>query len=53
MERGNGRELLNAYVFKTLCEVREKAEEWMVDCNYHQPHQALNFKNPGDLSEQL
>lgn len=34
MERCNGnirRELLNAYVFDELAEVREKAEEWRVD----------------------
>lgn len=38
IERCNGsirRELLNAYVFKTLTEVRTKAEEWMVDYNYN------------------
>jgi len=37
IERCNGnirRELLNAYVFKTLDEVREKAEEYMLDYNY-------------------
>lgn len=56
VERCNGsirRELLNAYVFKTLNEVREKAEEWMVDYNYHRPHHALNFKTPADLMEQI
>ncbi|AHM62359.1 transposase [Flammeovirgaceae bacterium 311] len=34
VERCNGsirRELLNAYVFRTLSEVREKAEEWRLD----------------------
>jgi putative transposase len=56
VERCNGnirRELLNAYVFKTLTEVRKKAEEWMVDYNYHRPHQALNFKAPMDLLPEL
>lgn len=56
IERCNGsirRELLNAYVFKTLNEVRIKAEEWMYDYNYQRPHQALNFKTPMDLLEEI
>ncbi|MBC8988026.1 transposase family protein [Pedobacter sp. N36a] len=43
------RELLNADVFRTLDEVREKAEEWMYDYNNHRPHKALGFKTPADL----
>ena len=56
IERCNGnirRELLNAYVFKTLDEVREKAEEYMIDYNHHRPHQALNFKTPVELLENV
>lgn len=56
IERCNGsirRELLNAYIFNSLNEVREKTEEWMVDYNYHRPHQALNFKSPADLLQKL
>lgn len=56
VERCNGnirRELLNAYVFKTLNEVREKAEEWMMDYNQERPHEALNFKAPRDLLQEL
>lgn len=56
IERCNGsirRELLNAYVFKTLNEVRAKAEEWMEDYNCNRPHQALNFKTPMDLLEEI
>ncbi len=52
VERCNGsirRELLNAYVFKTLTEVREKAEEWRLDYNCLRPHQALNYRTPADL----
>lgn len=52
VERLNGnirRELLNAYVFKTLTEVRQKADEWMFDYNYHRPHQALDQKTPMEL----
>jgi hypothetical protein len=44
VERCNGnirRELLNAYVFKTLNEVREKAEEWRLDYNCSRPHSSL------------
>ena len=44
VERCNGnirRELLNAYVFTSLNEVRQKAEEWRTDHNNHRPHKAL------------
>jgi putative transposase len=56
VERCNGnirRELLNAYVFKTLDEVRNKAEEWMVDYNYNRPHKSLNYKTPIDLLPEI
>lgn len=56
IERCNGnirRELLNAYVFKTLDEVRSKAEEYMVDYNYHRPHKGLNYRAPADLLEDV
>lgn len=49
IERMNGslrRELLNAYVFKTIHEVREKTEEWMLDYNTNRPHKSLNYKAP-------
>lgn len=49
IERCNGsirRELLNAYIFKTLKEVRVKTEEWRIDYNYNRPHEALNNKTP-------
>ena len=52
VERCNGSirsELLNAYVFKSLSEVRQKADEWMTDYNYHRPHKALNYQTPADL----
>jgi len=54
IERMNGslrRELLNAYVFKTLDEVREKTEEWMLDYNTKRPHKALNYKTPLQVSK--
>ncbi|MCC9138920.1 integrase core domain-containing protein [Pontibacter silvestris] len=34
----------DAYVFRTLSEVRQKTEERMEDYNHHRPHQVLNFK---------
>ncbi len=49
VERCNGnirRELLNAYVFTTLNEVRMKAEEWRIDYNCSRPHQSLGFVPP-------
>lgn len=49
VERLNGsirRELLNAYVFRTLDEVRQKAREWQYDYNHHRPHRALGYRPP-------
>jgi putative transposase len=56
VERCNGnirRELLNAYVFKTINEVRVKSEEYMHDYNYNRPHAALGYKTPMDLLENV
>jgi putative transposase len=52
VERLNGslrRELLNAYVFRTLDEVREKAQEWQHDYNHHRPHKSLGQQPPASL----
>jgi putative transposase len=52
VERCNGnirRELLNAYVFKTLGEVRTLAEQWRQDYNNKRPHAALNYKTPMEI----
>jgi putative transposase len=49
IERFNGsfrRELLNAYVFRNIREVRILAEEWMIDYNQNCPHKALNYLSP-------
>ena len=49
IERNNGslrRELLDAYHFFTLQEVRQMAEEWQQDYNCSRPHQALGFVPP-------
>lgn len=56
VERCNGnirKELLNAYVFKTLDEVRVKAQQWMIDYNTHRPHSSLNYKTPKEYSDEL
>lgn len=52
IERCNGslrRELLNAYVFKTIDEIRHKAEIWRQDYNQNRPHKALNYQTPIDV----
>lgn len=56
IERCNGsirKELLNANVFYSLKEVREKIEEWMLDYNHHRPHEALDYRTPVDLLEAI
>ena len=49
VERNNGslrKELLDAYLFFSLAEVREMAEEWQNDYNSSRPHQSLGFVPP-------
>jgi putative transposase len=49
IERNNGsmrKELLNAYLFYSLPEVRTMIEEWRQDYNCHRPHQSLGFVPP-------
>ena len=53
VERFNGnirRELLNAYVFRTISEVREMVEQWNYDYNNHRPHNALGNKTPAQVA---
>jgi len=52
IERLNGsfrKEILNAYVFRTIPEVKEIAGKWKEDYNYNRPHEALKNKAPMDL----
>ena len=54
VERLNGslrKELLNAYVFRTINEVREQVSEWKEDYNFHRPHDALKNKTPMEVYE--
>lgn len=49
VERFNGsfrRELLNAYVFRSLHEVRALAAEYIDDYNHDRPHKSLNYLTP-------
>lgn len=49
VERLNGslrRQLLNAYVFRTLDEVRQKALDWQYDYNHYRPHKSLGYQPP-------
>ena len=54
IERKNGsmrRELLNAYLFTSLSEVRIMTEEWRKDYNHYRPHKALRYMTPVEYRE--
>jgi putative transposase len=54
IERKNGsirRELLNAYLFKSLAEVRIMSEEWREDYNTERPHKSLGYLSPLKYAE--
>lgn len=56
VERCNGsirRELLNAYLFQTLDEVRQKAEEWRLDYNNVRPHKSLGWIPPTEYEKNI
>lgn len=51
VERGNGNirpELINAYVFQSLTEGREKAEEWRMNYNCSRPQASLDYVPPAE-----
>ena len=55
IERKNGslrRELLNAYVFTSLDELRAFCEEWRIDYNTERPHKSLGYLPPAMFAEQ-
>ena len=52
VERCNGnirKELLNPNIFRSIVEMREKAEEYKFDYNHHRPHSSLNYKTPIEM----
>ena len=54
VERKNGslrRELLNAYLFDSLQEVRIMCEEWRMYYNTQRPHKALKYLTPVKYAE--
>jgi putative transposase len=56
IERFNGsfrRDVLDAYLFEDINQIRTLAEEWMEDYNNHRPHDALNGRSPVDLWKTL
>jgi len=55
IERKNGsmrRELLNAYLFYNLSEVRAMSEQWRNDYNTERPHKSLGYLSPVKYAEQ-
>lgn len=53
VERNNGslrKELLDAYLFYSLNEVREMSQEWRQDYNHERPHEALGFVPPAEFN---
>lgn len=56
VERLNGSlrdELLNAYVFKNLRQVRERIEIWVEDYNQKRPHESLGNRTPKQVYEEF
>lgn len=55
IERKNGsirRELLNAYLFYSLSEVKEMSKEWQKDYNGERPHKSLGYQSPIEYAHQ-
>lgn len=54
IERKNGsirRELLNAYLFNSLAEVKVLSQEWRMDYNTERPHKSLGYLSPLQYAE--
>ena len=55
IESFNGRfrdECLNAQVFVSLHDARQKIETWRIDYNEHRPHGSLGDLTPQEFAEQ-
>jgi putative transposase len=55
VERCNGnirKEFLNPNLFRSVDELRNKAEEWKMDYNQFRPHSSLNYKTPNEMKEE-
>jgi len=56
VERLNGslrKELLDAYIFRTVHEVRSRVEVWKEDYNKHRPHDSLNNQSPHQFLQEF
>jgi len=56
IERKNGslrKELLDAFMFFSLEEVRKLVEEWRMDYNLERPHEALGFVPPAEYIQSV
>lgn len=54
IERFNGRfrdECLNANVFVSLHDARQKIEAWRIDYNEHRPHSSLGDVTPREFAD--
>jgi putative transposase len=45
-------DLLNAFLFKSLDDVNQKAQEWRIDFNENRPHKALGYRSPKSVLEE-
>ncbi len=45
------RELLNAYLFNSLAQVRYMSEQWRIDYNEERPHKSLGYLSPVKYAE--
>jgi putative transposase len=53
IERFNGtyrKEILDAYLFNELWQVRQLTQEWVYEYNTNRPHESLNNKTPNEQS---